>query len=99
MAHHSNGLVGIKVGVLLGRGEALQHELSRLITALTNKPPGRFGSEVDADEDGSGPEPLQSVWNAVSPLVRAERDALENTRSEELANDPAEVDVGGEDGT
>jgi hypothetical protein len=42
---------------------------------------------------------LQSVRDAVSPLVRTQSNPLEDTGGEELTHDPAEVDVGGKDGT
>ena len=66
---------------------------SLLVAALSNEPPGRFGSEADANHQWNGPQPLKSIGDSVRPLIWALCNTLQDTRGEKLADDPAEVDI------
>lgn len=58
--------------------------------------PGRLGGENDADDDQRWPDPLNCKRDLVSPLVITSEEALEDTSSNQLTNNPAQVDIGGE---
>lgn len=98
--HHLNSLVSLVVGELAVVGsKATKRVPGVLETVLTNQPPGRLGSEPASDEDRNGPDPLDGVRNLVSPVVGAGDGGTEDTRGDELTNDPASVDPGGEERT
>lgn len=98
MNHHGDGLIGLEVDVAVADSETLEGSLGLFDAAATNEPPGRLGSEVDSDDERNRPHPLQSKGNLVSQLVSASDHSAENTRGDELAENPAKVDVGGEIG-
>lgn len=54
----------------------------------------RLGSEEDTDEDGDGPNPLNRERNLVRPLGRVVDQSPVDTGADNLADNPAEVDVG-----
>ena len=94
--HHGDGLVGVEVGLAVEAGQAQEGALGVLDPALPHQPPRRLGGEEDADEQRDGPHPLQGVGDAVGPLVVALQHGLDDADADELAEAPAEVDVGGE---
>lgn len=57
----------------------------------------RLGSQDDTDEDGDGPDPLDGEGDLVSPLGLVVDESTVDTGAYDLADDPAEVDVGGKE--
>lgn len=96
MDHHGNGLVGVEVGITVDARETQQGLFGVGQAAVADKPPGRLGTAVDTDEERQWPHPLQSIWNAVSPLIGAIQHGVNHTDTDNLTQAPAEVDVGGE---
>jgi hypothetical protein len=94
--HHGDGLIGSEVDIAVADGETLERSLGLFDAAATDEPPGRFGSKVDSDDERNRPHPLQSKGNLVPELIIAGDHGTENTRGDELAENPAEVDVGSE---
>lgn len=92
--HHGDGLGGVEF-IIASAGEAAEGLFGLLEAALADEPPWGFGGEQDADQEGKGPHPLQSEGNAVAPLAGVVEHASEDAGADELAEDPAEVDVGG----
>lgn len=98
MNHHGNCRLSLFSGEVLSC-ETLKRPLSLLRTTLANKPPWRFGSQADADEKRDRPHPLKGEGDTVGPLGGVVDKSTKDTRSNELTEDPAEVDVSGEDVT
>lgn len=97
--HHGNRLVGVEGFRAVSGSQSLERFLGLVDAALANKPPGRLGSEPDSDHQGNRPHPLEGKGNLVSPLVVAGNHGSEHGGGNELAKDPAEVDIGGEVGS
>lgn len=90
--HHRHRIPGVDSRSLLldpgDRGRGL------LESTGTDEKPRRFGSKVDEDDERDRPDPLDSEWDAVGQLVASVRHGFKYTGSEELADDPAQVDIG-----
>lgn len=69
MNHESNGFVGVKVDILR-RGQTQHDSASFVGAAVANEPPWRLGRKDGADQNRDGPDPLQSVRNAVGLAAR-----------------------------
>ena len=95
MNNHSKCLLDLSWPTILGT-QPDKGRTGMLNPIVTDKPPRRFGRKKDDDEDGNGPDPLNGEWDAVSPLSRVLQKSLEDPGRQELADDPAEVDVCGE---
>lgn len=97
MRHHGDLLPGvIRSESRCSGGESHQSFLGILGPALLDQPVGRFRRKGDTDNDRKRPDPLNGKRNAVSPLGVVTDQSSQNTRSDDLTNDPAQVDVGGE---
>lgn len=96
MNHHRNGLVGVEVGLPLHARQSQQGFLGLLGLALPDQPPWRLRGERNADEEGQGPHPLQSIGDPVRPLVIPINHTLDHTDTDQLSQSPAEVDIGRE---
>ena len=94
--HHSKGIFDVEVGVVLLRGELGQSCTSLVKLAVADEPPRRFRSEESDQGDGDGPDPLNSVGNAIRPLAVAGNETLEDARGKKLTHNPAKVDIGGQ---
>lgn len=94
--HHHDLVVNVEINTRALGGETEDSLLSFLETPFANQPPWRLWSEVATDEDKRWPDPLDGEWNAVSPLGGSSKEALENTGRDELTNNPAQIDIGGE---
>ncbi|KAI6767711.1 hypothetical protein HG530_005720 [Fusarium avenaceum] len=97
--HHGNGLVGVEVAGAVAGGKALERDLGILEATLADEPPRGLGGKVNSDDERDGPHPLKCKGDLVSPHVIASDHGTEDTRGDELAEDPAEVDVGGQVGS
>ena len=64
-----------------------------------DEPPRRFGGKEAADQDRSGPDPLKSKWDSVSPLGVPSENGTKDTGSDELTDHPTEINVGGKIGS
>lgn len=58
--------------------------------------PRTLWSKGNADDERDRPHPLESIWNAVCPLIGAREHGSNDTDRNELAKTPAAIDVGGE---
>ncbi len=95
--NHGDCFVGVEAaGVCVGDGKTSQGPDGVFVAVLADQPPGALGGEPDANEDGDWPGPLDGKGDAVGPFVCAGLEALEDARGDELAEDPAEVDIGGQ---
>ena len=95
MNHHSHGLGGVEFAVASAR-EATEGAFGFLEAAVADEPPGGFGGEENADEERDGPHPLQGEGDAVAPFGGVVEHTSEDAGANELAEDPAEINVGGE---
>ncbi|KAJ8108978.1 hypothetical protein OPT61_g7795 [Boeremia exigua] len=91
--HHGNCLFGIKVRLAVQASESEERLLRVFETALADEPPWALGCQKDADHERHRPHPLQSVGDAVRPLVLAVDQGANHTYADELTETPAEVDV------
>ena len=57
----------------------------------------RLGGHEDTDEDGDGPDPLDGEGDLVGPFSGVADQSSVDTRADDLSDDPAEVDVGGQE--
>ncbi len=94
MNHHRHGLVGVEFDARVPICQAGERFLCVFEAALANEPPGRLGREPDADNQRDRPDPLQGKGDLVAPLVVASEHGAQHARGDELANDPAQVDIG-----
>lgn len=62
--------------------------------AGADEEPRGFGRVLDENDEGDGPDPLDGKGDLVCPFVGASGHGFEHAGGDELANDPAEVDVG-----
>jgi len=92
--HHINGFIGIKVSLAVQASQAKEGCLSIFNSTLSDQPPRTLGSKGYSDEKRDRPHPLESVRNAVCPLIIAVKQRLHNTNTNSLTHSPAEVDVG-----
>lgn len=68
-----------------------------LKSTMANEPPGRLRTKNASYQDRNRPDPLNGKGNLPTPLGVAQVvDASKNTAADELAKDPAEVDVRGQ---
>ena len=94
--HHRDRLIRIELGVFLLGGQAFQRPLGVLGAAPTNQPPGRFGGEHDSNEQRQGPHPLQAVGDPIGPFVVPGQHGSNDSDANQLAEPPAEIDIGGQ---
>lgn len=95
MDHHGHRLVCIEIGhTALGR-QAHEGLLCFFDSAFPDKPPRRLRGKVNANEQRHWPHPLQSIRDAVSPLVGSIQHIVDNNNTEELPQTPAEIDICG----
>lgn len=69
MDHEGDGLAGIEGGVARA-GKTGNNSASFFLTTVANEPPRGFGRKEGADQDRDGPNPLESVRNAVGLVAR-----------------------------
>lgn len=93
---HGDLLIDIEVNATIARRQLQQSLLGFVVFAVTDEPPRTLRSEDNAYQDERRPDPLKSKWNAIGPLVFSVEHAAEDTGSNELSHDPAEVDVRGQ---
>lgn len=91
---HNKGQGSLNID--FGRCQSSQRLFSVLQAVLANQPPGALGDEGHAREDDKDPKPLQQEWNLVSPVVVQFGGTSSDAVTQELANNEAKVDEGGE---
>jgi hypothetical protein len=67
MSHHGDRFIDIKDNVGLAR-QSDKRVFGLFQATVPDKPPRGFWSEVHADQNGNGPEPLKRERDAVGPL-------------------------------
>lgn len=92
--HHRDGVAGVNPGALFLDPNNRRGGLFE--PAGADQVPGGLWGKVDQDHERDGPDPLDGKGDTEGPFVGARRHSLEHASGDELADDPAEVDVGGE---
>lgn len=92
--HHRDSVSRVDLGALFL--DSTDRSGSLLETTGADQEPGRFGGKVDQGDQRDRPDPLNGKGDSVCPLVIPGSHGLEHTGGEELPNDPAQIDVGGE---
>lgn len=69
--HHLHVCVKVKVHAAAGAGETLDGLSGLIVAALADQPPRGLGYEDGGDDDGAGPDPLQSKGFEGNKLVCA----------------------------
>lgn len=83
------------VNNILGRGtESPQRRLSLNQSVLPSQPPWRLWGEHTRHCEGERPYPLDGERDSVGPLVVHVDHACKDPGGDQMADDPAEVDVG-----
>jgi hypothetical protein len=93
--HHLNVRIQIELNAICWGSDFANRSLGLVDAALSDEPPGRFGSEQSGEDDGGRPDPLQREGDAVAPLRGVLHEAGEDAGGEKAADDPAHVDPGG----
>ena len=94
MNHQRHRLLDFLIGWVLVQPSDRISSIS--VSPDSDEPPGRFGGKDASDQDGEWPDPLKPEGESVGPLGIPRENTSEDARGDELANDPAEVDVGTE---
>jgi hypothetical protein len=80
------------LGVVDGRvGQSVERVDSLFLLPLAHEPPGGVRGEEDESEQRQGEHPLQSEWQAPSPFGRVVDEAVEDARTYQVTNHPAEI--------
>ena len=96
MSHHADRLVNVEVRVGSLACESHKRLSGFIDPVLADQPPGRLGSEVDTDDEGYWPHPLQGEGNAEAKLVVSRNHGPHHARGKQLSDDPAQIDIRGE---
>lgn len=84
------GVLDVDVSGLLGL-ETVEGGLGVFHAIHADEVPGRLGGEVDERDEEAGPDPLQSEWDLVAPLILAGRESLEHASADELSQNEAHI--------
>lgn len=85
--------VGVEGNITLC-DECKDGSLGVFISLLANKPPGRLGGKESTEHDERRPSPLESKGDSVGPVTSHCAESSENASTDELTDDPAQVDIG-----
>lgn len=92
--HH--GQLAVDLFLSLVPSQTTDAVLSVLQTIVAHQVPGALGRQPAHGHQRDGPDPLQSEWDAVRPLIGPIHQSIEYTRCDQLADGPAHVDKDGE---